>query len=321
MTDYIVEEGIPSGVPQILNTINNLGGDISNIDTRNIFSNELELTPDIYYIDRKSIEDKVSITYDLASLLDVEGVKLPSRLLLSKNCPFAYRGEGCLYEYGSTNVKPGRLTKAHSGIYGEVIGDCRVSTAEFNSMSVTPIQEYQKAKGIKFAPPVADENDRTFLKLEGSIMNTEYYFSGITELKDKEYWSLNATGYSVGDFVYVQKNNINYYFVCRADHQPNALNAPPNTGYWISDACSKTLNGCRLRWKHNPNFPKSRISGIALITGVSSQNLEFVESRDLIFTETIQAPLDVDGNQLVGILPFGGFPSVQGKYNSQQAQD
>jgi len=321
MTDYIIEEGIPSGVPQIFNTVNNLGGDILNIDVRNIFANELELTPDIYYIDRKAQEDKSSITYDLASLLDVEGVKLPSRLLLSKNCPFAYRGEGCLYEYGSTNVKPGRLTKIHSGIYGEVIGNCNRSTSENSSMSVTPIEEYQKAKGIKFAPPVADENDKTFLKLENSIHNLEYHFAGLTELKDKEYWSINATGYNIGDFVYVQKNYINYYFVCRTNHQPSSLNAPPNTGYWIADTCSKTLNGCRLRWKNNPNFPESKISGVGIFTGISSQNLSLVESRDLIFKETVQAPLDVDGNQLIGILPFGGFPSVQGKYNSQQAQE
>lgn len=318
MTDYIIEEGIQSGVPQVFNTVNNLGGDISNIDIRNVSSNELELTPDIYYIDRKSQEDKTSITYDLASLLDIEGVKLPSRLLLSKNCPFSYRGEGCLYEYGSTNIKPGRLTKVHSGIYSDVLGNCKVSDNDFNSMSITPIQEYQKAKGIKFAPPVADQNDRTFFKLEGSTINTEHYFNDVTELKDKEFWSLSATGYDKGDFIYIQKNNINYYFVCKTKHQPSAINSPPNTGYWISDACSKTLNGCRLRWRNNPNFSPSTISGVALITGVSSQNLQFVESRDLIYKEIIQAPLDVDGNQLIGILPFGGFPSVQGKYSSSQ---
>lgn len=60
-----------------------------------------ELPRDIYYIDRKSNENKNSIEFELASILDVEGVKLPSRLCLSSKCPWTYRGEGCLYEYES----------------------------------------------------------------------------------------------------------------------------------------------------------------------------------------------------------------------------
>ena len=28
---------------------------------------------------------------------------------------------------------------------------------------------------------------------------------------------------------------------------------PPNTAYWIADQCSKSLNGCRLRWGTGPN--------------------------------------------------------------------
>jgi len=60
-----------------------------------------EFPRDIYYIDRKSAENKNIIEFELASILDVEGVKLPGRLVVSNFCPFIYRGAGCLYEYSS----------------------------------------------------------------------------------------------------------------------------------------------------------------------------------------------------------------------------
>ncbi len=60
-----------------------------------------EFPNDIYFIDRKSGENKLSMELELASALELEEVKLPSRILSSKRCPFTYRGEGCCYEYGS----------------------------------------------------------------------------------------------------------------------------------------------------------------------------------------------------------------------------
>lgn len=60
-----------------------------------------ELPRDIYYIDRKSQENKNFIEYELSTLFDVESIKLPGRLVSEDSCQFLYRGEGCLYEYAS----------------------------------------------------------------------------------------------------------------------------------------------------------------------------------------------------------------------------
>lgn len=57
-----------------------------------------EFPRDIYYIDKKSLENKSIIEFELASLLDVEGIKLPGRLVIANRCTAIYRGEGCLYE-------------------------------------------------------------------------------------------------------------------------------------------------------------------------------------------------------------------------------
>lgn len=60
-----------------------------------------EFPRDIYYIERKSSENKFGIEFELGSILDVEGVKLPGRLVFANRCAWQYRGEGCCYEYFS----------------------------------------------------------------------------------------------------------------------------------------------------------------------------------------------------------------------------
>jgi lambda family phage minor tail protein L len=60
-----------------------------------------ELPPDIYYIDRKTRENKNILEYELSSILDLENIKLPLRTLYSDSCTFEYRGEGCEYSESS----------------------------------------------------------------------------------------------------------------------------------------------------------------------------------------------------------------------------
>lgn len=69
-----------------------------------------EFPREVYFIERKSAENRFVIEFELASKLDVEGVRLPRRIILSSRCPWTYRGEGCCYEY------PNRFTTLHDGV-------------------------------------------------------------------------------------------------------------------------------------------------------------------------------------------------------------
>lgn len=60
-----------------------------------------EFPRDVFYVDRKSLENKTTIEYTLATLMDVEDVKLPGRLAVANTCTFFYRGQGCYYEYNA----------------------------------------------------------------------------------------------------------------------------------------------------------------------------------------------------------------------------
>lgn len=52
---------------------------------------------DVFYITRKLSENKVVITWELGSALDLQGVFLPRRQVIANVCPFVYRGEECGY--------------------------------------------------------------------------------------------------------------------------------------------------------------------------------------------------------------------------------
>ena len=91
-------------------------------------------------------------------------------------------------------------------------------------------------------------------------------------------------GYEKGDWVYIIKDDIKYYFVCRQANGSNSQSdpaiPPPNSTYWVADECSKSLTGCRMRW------------GAGL-----SKNKGAVPSDTSVLNK--------------GTLPYGGFPAAK----------
>ena len=56
-----------------------------------------KLPDDIYYIDRKSKEDKFMIEFELAASFDVSTVQLPRRQIVQNMCSWKYKGTECGY--------------------------------------------------------------------------------------------------------------------------------------------------------------------------------------------------------------------------------
>jgi lambda family phage minor tail protein L len=59
-----------------------------------------EMVQDIFYIDRKTAETKAVVEFELASSMDVAGVKLPKRQIIQNSCPWRYRSGECGYAGG-----------------------------------------------------------------------------------------------------------------------------------------------------------------------------------------------------------------------------
>lgn len=56
-----------------------------------------EVTPDVFFVNRKSSENRTMIEFELAAMLDVHGLKLPRRMIVANVCPWKYRGAECQY--------------------------------------------------------------------------------------------------------------------------------------------------------------------------------------------------------------------------------
>lgn len=60
-----------------------------------------EFPRDVFYVDRKSVENKVFVEFELAAPWDVQGIQLPRRQVLQNVCTWKYRGGECGYAGGA----------------------------------------------------------------------------------------------------------------------------------------------------------------------------------------------------------------------------
>lgn len=58
---------------------------------------EAEMTPDVFYIDRKSSETKMVVEFELAASMDVGALQLPKRQIIQNSCTWKYRSPECGY--------------------------------------------------------------------------------------------------------------------------------------------------------------------------------------------------------------------------------
>lgn len=227
-----------------------------------------EFPREIYFIERKSAENRAGIEFELSSAIDFEEIKLPRRIVVSSFCNFTYRGEGCLYEYSShfaSASDAGTRKKAEKGFGSDNIKDLNFPTK---------------------APPIATVND----ELIQNILGEDYRV-----IQDPARWE-NYLDNNKGDVVFLEKDSIKYYFVAKVPvtnsiSQPGS--GPPNKTYWLADQCSKSINGCKLRWSN-----------------AHKQSLGLQTVGEFSVVATRGGGDTGDGNTHKGALPFGGFPAT-----------
>jgi lambda family phage minor tail protein L len=116
------------------------------------------------------------------------------------------------------------------------------------------------------APAVATEDDKLITEILG--------ITQITQLGAFQ----QGNSYQIGQSVYIERGGIKYYFVARMN---GVTLPPPDPNYWISDKCSKSPRGCKLRWGASNPEGAVIIGLVASAAGLKK-----------------------------GELPFGGFPGV-----------
>lgn len=203
-----------------------------------------------YIINRKTQENKYTIDFELSSPIDYENQFLPNRKISDNLCSWSYRGCGCNYGKIPWRDNVGNI----QNIY--ITGKQYTSTEIFGSSS-----------DLNVGLPFADEYDKQFYSPNG------YNLTGIAF---KKHWQNNTT-YNLGDFVtYSDSVNYNFFgdtyqfsednislsvYVCIATGN-SGKDPRYNKEYWVKDNCSKTLNGCSLRWLgHKDGLPYGGFPG------------------------------------------------------------
>ena len=72
------------------------------------------LDDEIWYIDRKSSENKIFIEWEMVSALDLEGLMLPKRQCVQNVCTWQYRSSECSYAGGAVANKNDVVTSVLS---------------------------------------------------------------------------------------------------------------------------------------------------------------------------------------------------------------
>ena len=182
------------------------------------------LSHDIYFIDRKTSESQQTLSFEMASSIDLENFGVPKRLVIQDKCQWQYRGEGCCY---TTN-----LTEDIHGV------------SNTSEEAETFKDNFKKSS----APPVATSADERIFGESPTNENGILTFSQGDEAKIKNQEWKSGESYSIGDQIYITKNGVEYHFVAKVAHTSANNNLPPNKNFWYSDQCSKSIKGCKLRF-------------------------------------------------------------------------
>jgi lambda family phage minor tail protein L len=121
-TPTITITNIFGGISALCRQFNDMLG--AQVTRYRVFRADLGLTqtetitdPDIWFIERKVSEDSLQVNFELASILDLRGVRLPSRPMIANSCSWlsigGFKGKYCQYS-GAESSCDGRLSTCRS---------------------------------------------------------------------------------------------------------------------------------------------------------------------------------------------------------------
>ena len=204
-------------------------------------------------------------------------------------------------DYGP-GAQNGSAPKGTSGTINLSAGYHRIFARHYDQTGTQGLTLYYKVPSTSTPSWVSIPTSRYYydaLEL-GALTSTQRFFSNsqlnsYTPLANsallgglnRGLWKANAGIYKVGEFVYIENNNVKVakrdinaipnwtpllrFYICVKTHTASGAKNPSfNKEYWVSDQCSKTLNGCKLRFGSGDSLPFGGFPGVEEYS-VSSQ--------------------------------------------------
>jgi len=93
---------------------------------------------EVWFINRKIVENQQVVQWELASLFETDGVRLPRRTIQAGVCPFKYRGQDCGYNGPPIADRNNKLFVGGAGTYGLTL----VNQGTYNSVTLYNAGDY-----------------------------------------------------------------------------------------------------------------------------------------------------------------------------------
>lgn len=240
----------------------------------------VEFRKDTYIIDRIEEKNNLYVSFELASAFDLDGIRLPSRIVVGKYCPWKYQG---------ASTEETNITKRRGACFWKSFSQIPHSAGTFSSVFVTDDDEYLVSKtaldATSPATSISSHDTNVIVKISNKYYQslTDSNTAAVTDttswrpLQVYTTWSASSVSYSIDDFVL----HSNIPWKALQAHTSAAEKTPEQgSAYWEKgDTCGKLLESCKKRYQ---------AIGINSNTGTS-----FIPS------------INLDTSKM---LPFGAFP-------------
>jgi len=221
-------------------------------DDSTISSPPIEFPSEKFLIDRIASENKVSIKFELASVMDLEGVKLPNRIVVGKYCNWEYQGVanyrgGCTWAANS-QIKIGTTDyTAYFSIDDEPIVPSTETFTTWTSGTTTKNTLVSKTEAINGSNYTIRwrANVNTASEPQLDVKNADWTRVRIYTA----YGSGTAYTYNSDDYQYVESGST----IWRLARTSTGNTPSADSIYWIrGDVCGKILDSCKCRfqWEH-----------------------------------------------------------------------
>jgi len=234
-----------------------------------------EFPIDVYYIERKAEENALTITWELASILDLEGLKLPRRIIIQNLCLWKYRSSECGYTGAPLFNQDDQLIPL-TGLSAE-------ATALISTWQVMENRRLQLEAAKIARNKVFEEQSRSCTSFslvetvfdfagDSYVLNNRAFVSGVTfalseslragkqrikEGGDKyyelEYWTFSSAACSgataalaVADAAV--STAIGNYNAAVSGHTAAIAALPEDDPIYALDVCAKRVESCKLRF-------------------------------------------------------------------------
>jgi lambda family phage minor tail protein L len=242
-----------------------------------------ELTDETWLMGRKTQESRLFVEFELNSPLDLESASVNPRSVVSKFCPWQYRGEGCRYQGQPIERSDGQKFQ------------------DLDGNGVAP--NYRPTKNVDISGP--DSPVSFFDNPDAIWKNSEKYIKGDLVILESPTIFLPSSDPNMQGgplktaYVSVQDNNIG--------QSPEA-----NPSFWQRDGCTKKLSACKKRFNEIDSIGFAAAQNIdnsfntVQISGSQSEDISYIPNHTGLFHTT--AP-ELTG-QLTGEFTIMGWVNI-----------